>query len=131
MREVAKIILINSKKQIIMPLRDNKPEISYPNHWAEIGGEIELGESPIEAFKREIKEEISCKVYEIEGLGEVFNSDMDCKINFFKGKIFERLENIKLYEGQRLGLFTFEETKNLLIPKPLKDFITNNYWKIF
>ncbi len=39
-------------------LRDDKPNISYPNHWSFAGaGSMEDGEEPIEAAKRELFEE--------------------------------------------------------------------------
>jgi len=131
MKLVAKIILVNPEKKLLMALRDNKAEISYPNHWANIGGEIEQGETPLEALKRELREEVSCKVYDIEVLGEGFIPDENCKVIFFKGKIFDKLENIRLYEGQKVNLFAFQELENLLIPPPIKKFILNNKNKIF
>jgi len=131
MKLVSKILLLNPEKKLLMALRDDKPEIPYPKHWGNVGGEIEQGESPLEALKREIKEEISCDIYDIKILGEAFDPEEDCKVIFFKGKVFERLENIKLYEGQKLDFFTFEEIKNLLIAPFVKKFILNNKNKIF
>lgn len=131
MKQVAKIFLLNHEKKLLMVLRDNKPEIAYPNYWSEIGGEIEKGESPIEALKREIDEEIICKIYDIEFVGEIFILAEDCKLILFKGKVIDRLEDIKLYEGQKLGLFEFQELENLLIPPFVREFIIKNKEKIF
>ncbi len=54
----AAIALIKGKT-VLMHLRDNKPNINYPNHWCIPGGNLKKGETPIEAAKREIKEETS------------------------------------------------------------------------
>ncbi|MEM1168601.1 MAG: NUDIX domain-containing protein [Cyanobacteria bacterium P01_H01_bin.35] len=101
------IILLNSNKQILLVLRDNKNSILFPNTWNLLGGFLENGESPEECIRREITEEI-----EIE-LGN---------INFFqKYNIYDRehytfwkqvdldLTEIQLNEGQRLAYFTKDE----------------------
>jgi len=131
MRESILILLINSKKQILLALRDNKSTIVYPNHWSGIGGGIEENETVMEALYREIKEEISCRVHNIKLLGEMIDSTVKCKVIIFKGDLHEELENINLYEGQKLGLFYFKELNDLLIPPPLKEFIFKNKENIF
>lgn len=55
--EVAIAILYQNNK-FLMQLRDNKPNIVYPGHWALFGGHIEPGETPEVAVQREILEEI-------------------------------------------------------------------------
>lgn len=131
MINIAKIFLISPDSRLLLVLRDNNPQIPYPNHWSEIGGKIEANETPIEALKREIKEEISCEVRNIQHIGEMFDRKYDCRIILFKGRFSEKIENIKLCEGQKLGLFSPEEIKTLLMPHVLKKFIFNNIKKIF
>lgn len=131
MFQAAKIILINPERKIFLALRDNKPEIPYPNHWAGIGGEIEKNETALEALKREIKEELSCEVKNITKIGEFLNPQRTCRIIMFKGYISEKIEKIKLYEGQRLGLFSFEDIKSILMPLFEKSFILNHKKEIF
>ena len=131
MKEISKIFLLNPKKEVLLCLRDNKPEIPYPNYWAEIGGEIENNETPLRAVKREINEEISCRVHNISFLGEAIDYLSNCKIFYFKGNFFEELKNIKFYEGQKIRIFAFEELNKLLLPPTLKTFILKNKDKIF
>lgn len=52
----ANIILLDSDR-ILLQLRDDKPTIAYPNHWALPGGKAELNEPPEDNAKREMFEE--------------------------------------------------------------------------
>ena len=54
----ADIILLNSRKQVLLVLRDDKPSIPCPNTWALLGGYIDGNETPTEAICRELREEI-------------------------------------------------------------------------
>jgi 8-oxo-dGTP diphosphatase len=47
---------------LITYLRDDKPEIPYPNKWDFPGGGREGNETPIECITREIEEEFSLKL---------------------------------------------------------------------
>lgn len=62
-----------------MQLRDDRPDIFYPDHWGCFGGAIETGETAEQALIRELKEELSFQprdpvqigrfVFELPGLG--------------------------------------------------------------
>jgi 8-oxo-dGTP pyrophosphatase MutT (NUDIX family) len=51
-------ILVYEDGRILMQLRDDRPDIWYPNHWGLFGGGVEVGESPEEALRRELYEEL-------------------------------------------------------------------------
>lgn len=51
-------VLIHEDGRYVMQLRDNKPGIFYPGHWGCFGGAVEAGEAPVEALRRELREEI-------------------------------------------------------------------------
>ena len=58
-----KILIKNETlNKYIFILSDNKPDIPAPNTWEITGGGIEPGETPTEALKREIKEELGIRV---------------------------------------------------------------------
>lgn len=132
MNKAAKIILINKDNQLLMQLRDNIPTISHPNSWSFIGGGIEEGESPEEALKREIKEEIpGCDIKNIAFLDKLYTPDTKFKNYCFIGEINEAIDKIKFTEGQKLGYFSLNELKNLKMNPALKQFIYDNQKRIF
>jgi 8-oxo-dGTP pyrophosphatase MutT (NUDIX family) len=51
----AAAILVHEDGRILMQLRDDRPDIWYPNHWGLFGGGVEAGESPEEALCWELK----------------------------------------------------------------------------
>ena len=129
MKEVA-LIILKKENKFLLHLRDNITTISYPDYWSPIGGQIEKDETPLTALKREIKEEISCKVYDIFFIDTVIHpKSLLCYkhiMHIFKGRVEEELKNIVLYEGKELEYFSFEEFIHLKFPEPLKRFIIAN-----
>jgi len=105
--EGSNIIIRNSADQILLFLRDDKPDIPCPGMWALLGGYREPGETPLENVIREISEEIGveldpatvehhCTRERHWGLLEhTFKTQMDLD-----------LDSVTLTEGQRLGWFT-------------------------
>ncbi|MEM9137105.1 MAG: NUDIX domain-containing protein [Cyanobacteria bacterium P01_F01_bin.42] len=49
---------IDTVPELLMQLRDLVPGIVYPGHWGLFGGHLEPGESPEDALRRELEEEI-------------------------------------------------------------------------
>ncbi|MBK5443274.1 (deoxy)nucleoside triphosphate pyrophosphohydrolase [Peribacillus sp. TH24] len=58
--KVVAAIIENEKDEILCALRS--PEMSIPNMWEFPGGKVEKGEGIFTALKREIDEELQCKV---------------------------------------------------------------------
>jgi 8-oxo-dGTP diphosphatase len=108
----AGIILLNSKNEVLLLLRDNKPDIPFPNMWDIPGGKIEDNETPEQTVRREIKEEM-----EIDDLGKIklfniFTSENITDYVFWK-KINLMPEKIKLQEGQKIKYFSREQIKDI------------------
>lgn len=112
----AKAFIKNKKTgKFLFILRDNIPTIPYPNCWSIVGGGIEEGETPLEALKREIKEEIDAKVYNIKFIRErAIKFQFKNETKSVKGYLFvahtdTEEKGIKVYEGQKAKYFTLDE----------------------
>ncbi|MAF51013.1 MAG: hypothetical protein CMH64_02880 [Nanoarchaeota archaeon] len=125
-KKAVKIFLINPKREMLMQLRDDIPSIPNPGFWGLIGGEVENGESSLEAIKREIKEEINCPIKNITLLKEVDFPDRNVHITYFKGDISTLSSEIELTEGQEVRYFPFKEIYDLKIPTHLRQFLSKN-----
>jgi 8-oxo-dGTP diphosphatase len=106
----AGIILLNSNNEVLLLLRDNKIEIPFPNMWDIPGGKVEDGESPEQAVRREMMEEMS-----IKNLGEI-NLFKILKTENLTDNIFWKRLNlnpkvIDLKEGQRIEYFNLERIR--------------------
>ena len=55
-------LLVHEDGRYIMQLRDGKEGIFYPGHWGCFGGAIEQGEGPVNALRRELREELELDV---------------------------------------------------------------------
>ncbi|MBT4483754.1 MAG: NUDIX domain-containing protein [Candidatus Latescibacteria bacterium] len=97
------IILINRKGEVLLQLRDDIPKIRYPAYWALFGGSIDCGETPYEAIKREIKEEIN---YELINFGLFREFIQNNKREFaFVGILDAEINDLTLNEGQDMRFF--------------------------
>jgi 8-oxo-dGTP diphosphatase len=103
----AGIILINSKKQILLLLRDDIPSIPFPNHWDIPGGHVLVGESPEACVRREMIEEMELELGEIQLFKEYDRDDLH-EFIYWK-QIDLEPSKIKLLEGQKVEYFTEEK----------------------
>lgn len=67
--EVVGAVLVNDKDEILCALRSQT--MSLPGLWEFPGGKIEAGESPEEALKREIQEELGIEIEVGEQIADV------------------------------------------------------------
>jgi len=110
-RSGASIIFINSRREVLLLLRDDKPGIPYPNMWDLPGGHVDEGESPEACIVREMHEEIEtdvsgCRLHAIY--------DFPDRIEHIFLMPFEaETESIPLHEGQRLRWFAEHELPEL------------------
>ena len=57
MKQIAMVLLFDRQCRLLVYLRDNKPDIPFPNHW-DFSAVMSKRETPEEALIREVKEEI-------------------------------------------------------------------------
>ncbi|HRY82481.1 MAG TPA: NUDIX domain-containing protein [Candidatus Moranbacteria bacterium] len=126
MKKIAAIILENDKGEILLYLRDNKPNIPFPHHWDLFGGYVEEGETPEEALIREVKEELNfdLKEYKFFKKYECLEGDAHQNEKYvYIGKINLPLEKITLQEGERLQFFPKKDIPDVKFANILKSIV--------
>ena len=99
------LLIENARGEVVLQLRDNKPEIPYPNTWGTFGGQIEEGELPEQAIMREIMEELGYRPQALEHYG-VFPCD-GYDIHMFRYCDSDAgIHTLQVHEGQRAGFFS-------------------------
>lgn len=88
-------------------LRDNDKKIKYPNQWITLGGRIEAGETPQQALKREMMEELELEVMEYTFF-RYYNQPNHREYIYYT-KIDLDPKVAPLHEGQKIAYFSREE----------------------
>lgn len=117
-KAVVAAVLHNSAGDLLLQLRDDKPNLRYPNFWTLFGGSVEDGETPEQAIHRELIEEMEialpltfwkifvCPVRSIENIVTTYN-------HVFVGKLNRDIATIDLNEGQAMRFFSPDETTDM------------------
>lgn len=114
MVETVELIILNERREILLMLRDNKPDLPFANTWDLFGGHIEAGETPEAALVREIQEELAWnpasysffKTYEFP-TGDVH----PVRKYVYSAGLDVPFESLVLGEGQRMQFFTRREVE--------------------
>ena len=111
-------ILMNRQGQILLQLRDDRPELPFANCWTTFGGAIEAGESPDEAIRRELLEEIELELP--LKLWKTFdhlqrNGQIVVEQYVYVGRIDRDVVGITLNEGRAAGYFSESDLDQLPI----------------
>ncbi|WP_280462740.1 NUDIX hydrolase [Nocardia carnea] len=105
-KEGTQIILVNPRREVLMYLRDDKPDILYPNMWSLLGGMLEPGETPAECIVREIEEEIGVQL-DPATVTHLCTRDLDFGIEHsYTAQVDFEIEDVVLTEGQALKWFS-------------------------
>ena len=106
------LILENRGGKILLQLRDNKPGLPYPDCWGTFGGQIEEGETPEEAIRREIKEELNYELSDPEYFGNFPFDGYDIYM-FRKRDANITMRHLAVREGQKGEFLTLTEVIQL------------------
>jgi 8-oxo-dGTP diphosphatase len=114
-RHVVSAILWTDDRRVLLQQRDDRPDLRYADCWTLFGGQVEDGEDPDTAIRRELAEELEltdqpltlveqyiCPVRTTRG--EVHTTN-----HVYAGKLAQPFESLTLYEGQTMALMSREE----------------------
>jgi mutator protein MutT len=116
-----KIILINSRKEILLLHRGDFSDIDVPNKWSFVGGALADGETPKEGIVRETKEEIDFDVKDVHLFKEY--DDPGIKRYVFVATIDKELSELTLTEGDDINFFKVEDALKTDISKNTRRYI--------
>ena len=112
MLKVAKAIIIKNER-FLLQLRDDSPDITYPNQWSFFGGEVEHDETPWQALQRELDEELEWRPKQGSFLYRWKNPEHPCVVHFFAVPFTGSRQQLVLHEGQSFGWFTLQEIEHM------------------
>lgn len=130
MNKFAGIFLYDEKKRFLLQHRtDDAP--TYPGEFGIFGGEIEEGESPEIAVKRECMEELE---YELRNPKLILKTVLDTKygqraVYLFLEK-YDTDKKLVLREGQNMKWVELKKVYNLKIVADVYDILVDMYNKI-
>ncbi len=113
--EGAAALLVTPEHRYLMQLRSNIPELHLANHWGLFGGHIEPQETPIEALRRELIEELEFSPRHISWFTEISYRIPITNFGPIHKTFFEvpvasaEVAEMRLHEGDGMRLFSFEE----------------------
>jgi 8-oxo-dGTP pyrophosphatase MutT (NUDIX family) len=114
-RWCAAALLITAEGRYLMQLRDNKPSIILPDHWAFFGGTVDDGETAEEAIRRELVEELEFTAREVAFFTELlielpFTPPRTDRMSFFAVPITAAdMAAMRQHEGADRRLFSARE----------------------
>ncbi|HWK44886.1 MAG TPA: NUDIX domain-containing protein [Stellaceae bacterium] len=116
-RAVAVAVIVAEDGRYLLQLRDDKPGIAVPGHWALFGGGLEPGESPATALVRELREELGFTATDYARLMESIHrmpSGRIVEMWFFTVRVrLDEIDRMVQTEGADKALFTPEEAAAL------------------
>jgi len=119
-RQVAAAVLVAPDGRYLLQLRDDKPDIHMPGHWALFGGSLEPGEAPAAGLVRELEEELGFRATVVEPLAELaLNTepvDRLWRMHFFAVP-FTEADHAAMVQTEGAGMALFTATAAQALPK--------------
>ena len=98
---------VNARGELLLQLRDNRPELYGPGTWSTLGGAIEPGETPEACARRELEEETGRRPDRVTPVAVVHRMRPDRPVMYefhlFALAVNWTLDDVLLCEGQGLA----------------------------
>jgi 8-oxo-dGTP diphosphatase len=111
--DVVGAVIVNEKDEILCALRSQ--QMSLPGFWEFPGGKIEAGETPEDALKREIEEELGVKIQVGEQIADVTHEypNVIVRLITYYATIVEKDAVLRATEHEKLEWLGRDELKTL------------------
>ena len=127
---VAVMLYVNAKGELLLQLRDDKPEIRFPNHWGVVGGHVDDGETFEQALVREVAEEVELEAADYE-YWQTYETP-GYEVAMYAARLDRSAESLTLHEGQRVEFVSPQAAMmRPLVPwllKVLPDFVRSDVY---
>jgi len=114
------LAILTVRRGYVLQHRDDLPTLPWPGHWSLFGGGVEPGERPIEAIRREIREELTLDVPAWVELWTFVNYspfwDRLYRCTTFVADVTDLWDTHVLGEGQGAGVFPVEALPSPIVP---------------
>ena len=124
----AAVILVDGSGRILLQLRDDNPEILFPNHWGITGGAARRGETMEQVARREVKEETGIVLEEFQPF-RVYETTLDDTTHYTTQVYYavtERsVDQMAIGEGQELRFFRPHELDALPLAYRHRDMLAD------
>ena len=135
MIEISQVLLFDRHNRLVVYLRDDKPDLPFPNHWDLFGGHLERYETPEQALVREVKEEVGIELKRWNFFRVYHCTQGDAYPNIkhiYWAQIDRSSAELTLNEGQRLMSVGRDQVDGIkfanILGKILGDFVKNGLW---
>jgi len=117
-RAVAVGLLVAEDGRLLLQLRDQKPGIVNPGRWGFFGGHVEHGETPAQAFLREMSEELGWRPRHFEPYAtrEVDRDGWHVTSHVFAAHLDVEPGALTLGEGQAMALVAPDALPDAITP---------------
>ncbi len=108
--EAASALLINAVGQVLLQLRDDKPNLPFAGMWTFFGGAVEDGETHAQAVHREVEEELGLtglnfRHWMVQVRPMAVDPTITVHNHVYVGRLTVDPATLTLGEGQAMALF--------------------------